>query len=148
MCEMDGKVVRPSLVYFREFKFGSEAPGYPVLPYRISITHEELFAAFERYYNEVAEDDRMYGDETSDKAEIKLRELGWPALRDVVSGWPRIFEEFMYPSRCRDLLQVLFSPHIHDPSDYLINSVRLSVTPGTIEFVGDALEVRPQSASR
>ncbi|HEX5483657.1 MAG TPA: hypothetical protein VFZ08_13625 [Terriglobia bacterium] len=142
-CKVNGEKVRLELVSCRDLNFGEESPGVPAVDYELFIPIEEFAAALRGFYEDFAEDDRVYG--TDDEAELilKLRSLKWPALADLAQGFPEVFCQLVLEYMAYDALQTIFSGR--EPATqkrYVINSVRAVALEGkTVVFRGAALDV-------
>lgn len=139
--EFDGNKVDIKAVYYREKKFGTDAPEYTILPYRLEIPYKEFVDAFDELYNDYAEDDIKFGME-ADEIDLQLREINWPPLEQLISEFPNICETFLTESAYSLALQELFADAGPEPSQYLINSVSsVKIEKNNIVFSGDAIDL-------
>lgn len=140
--EFDGSKVDIEVVYYREKKFGTDAPGYTILPYRLEIPKKEFVDAFEELYIDYAEDDIKFGID-ADEIDLQLRGINWPPLEQLISEFPNICETFLTESAYSLALQELFADAGPEPSQFLINSVSsVKIEKNNIVFSGDAVDLR------
>lgn len=142
-CKVNGEKVRLDLVSRRDLNFGEESPGVPVVDYELFIPMEEFAEALRGFYEDFAEDDRVYGTEDEPDLILKLRSLKWPALAELAQGFPEVFCQLVLEDMAYDALQKVFSGREPAARErYVINSVRAVALEGkTVVFQGAALDV-------
>lgn len=138
---IDNRPVPVGKVYFREFKYGREAFGYPVAPYRLAAPIEEVVRALESYYADDKEDDTTFGLDASPN-DLHLRRLNWPPLAGVAVGHPHLFQQYVFENSYDTLAALFGQLELPPDHNYVINSVKsVRVIGGVVVFEGEAIRV-------
>jgi hypothetical protein len=120
----------PRRIAVRDLNFG-QWPGCPQAPYRLSVRADEMAALIGRIYADFVKDAIDFPNLDDSQATEKLRELGWPDLKDLARSNPDLIGILLAQHIGVDLLHRLFSePKQPHDLDYVLNSIDAVVVEG------------------
>lgn len=131
LCQIGGRDIACSRLTVRELNFGQPVPGS--VRYRVELGVEDLVDQLEDYYQEIAEDDRSYGDQDGkeDQFTRELRAMAWPPLRQLAQERPRLLGEVVRMGAFDVFLDIFRA----ESPEYVINTVERAYLMGNSVFV-------------
>src|SRR5262245_18240832 len=122
--------------------FGQREQSRPTRRYQLDADVGEFFARMSDYYQDFALDDVEHGTDDEPAVVLRLRERGWPPLKEVVAVNQGLFVGFACRYLAHEFLLSVFSDLAQAPARHLINSVnRVELNDERLIFTGDSIDM-------